>query len=89
MFIFNIGLQTVGLMRSESPYRDIENELKKWYNMKEIQALAEKDSDVRDEVVKSVQDVKELLNSVFSKLTFEIATQFQLNKLTLYWNSKK
>lgn len=52
--------------------------------MKEIQALAEKDSDVRDEVVKSVQDVKELLNSVFSKLTFEIATQFQLNKLTLY-----
>ena len=64
MSILNMRLQTVGLMRSESPYRDIENEIKKKVRQHEGE-LEEKDSDVRREVIRSVDGVK---HSDFSKV---------------------
>ena len=57
--------------------------------MKEIRALAEKDPDVRSEVIHCVEGVKNLLNSVFAKLSlkgkyfisFEAASELQLDVL--------
>ena len=86
MSILNIGLQTVGLMRNESPYRDIEARLKKCNSKKEIRSYAEKDPEVKNEVLDSVKGVKDLLESVFSKLslrgkTFKIFKAANENKL--------
>ena len=89
MSILNIGLQSVGLMRDESPHRDIEAGLKKCNSMKEIRSFAEKEPDVEKEVIDSVKGVKDLLGQVFSKLSlkgkhfkiFEAAKQNELDDL--------
>ena len=92
MSILNIGLQAVGLMHSEIPHsdnNDIESGLKKRKSMKDICAYAEKDGDVGSEVIESVKGVKDLLRSVFSKLSlkgkpfeiFEAASDIEIDDL--------
>ena len=89
MSILNICPQAVGLMRSEIPYCDIEDRLKDCKKLKDIRAYAEKDDDVRKEVIESVRNVKDLLSSVFSKLSlkgkpfemFEAAVETEMDDL--------
>ena len=57
-------------MRSEIPYYEIENGFKKCNSLKDIRAYAEKNNDVRNEVVESVRNVKDLF-SVFRKLSLK------------------
>ncbi len=65
MSILNLGLQSVGLMRTEmSP--EYEACIKNLKSLIQVRSMAEKKSFIRDETVDSVQSAKVLLSEVLS-----------------------
>ena len=71
MSILNLGLQAVGLMRRTVPDVTVQTGLKSLSSMSEIRQFAEKNSNVRTEVEHSIEPVKELLGSVFQRLSLK------------------
>lgn len=86
MSILNIGFQGVGCMREEVPH---EAELKRCGSLKSIREQAKKTPELEDEVIHSVQPLKDLLGSVICRLrlkehgfeTREAATDDEMTKL--------
>lgn len=85
MSILNLGLQSVGLMRTEmSP--EYEACIKNLKSLSQVRSMAEKKSFVRDETVDSVQSAKVLLSEVFQRLqlkekNFEVFTPASLSDI--------
>ena len=74
MSILNIGLQAVGLMRSEIPRsdnNDIESGLKKRKSMKDIRAYAEKDGDCAKRSHRIRKRCQRFVKICFLKIEFE------------------
>ena len=65
MSILNLGFQGVGYMRKEVPH---EAELTKCSSLKSIREQAKKTPELKDEVIQSVQPLKDLLASVIRRL---------------------
>ena len=62
----NLGLQGVGVMRSEMA--TMESKIKSANNIKAIRKLAQKEENLKEEVIDSIQPAKVLLGNVFSRL---------------------
>lgn len=90
MSILNIALQGVGCMRE--PLVDHEAELKRCNTLKSIRELATKIPEVKDEVLGSVQSMKDLMSSMFRRLKLK-DTYFQTDdpatedEMTALWEN--
>ena len=67
MSTLNLGLQSVGLAREAGDER-FEAEARNCNSLKDLRRAAEKRTEFRDKALTSIQPVKALLNSIFSRL---------------------
>ena len=67
MSILNLGLQSVGLMRTQGSER-AEQKLKNCNNLSQIRAAVVDDSSLADEISDSIEPVKILLSDIFQRL---------------------
>ena len=87
MSILNIGLQSVGIMRTKTS--SYEKELKSCNSLADVRSLAMKHPDVEYEVLDAVAPVKALLQGIFIRLqlkdskfqTFEAASKHDMDSL--------
>ena len=68
MSILNLGLQSVGIMREET--ENYEQLLKSANSLTAIRKLAEEDPAVEEEVIASVQPMIEMLEKIFTRLSW-------------------
>ena len=69
--LLNIGLQSVGLMRPQCQNDEIEKALERCKSMKDVRNLESAMLDVKEEVIESLEPVKELLNTIFERLSLK------------------
>ena len=65
MSVINLALQGVGIMREEVPH---ENELKRCGSLKSIREMAKKIPVLREEVLRSIEPMLELLSTLIQRL---------------------
>ena len=89
--ILNTGLQSIGQMREDCQSKNIEDALKRCKSMKDIRNLEDGMPDIKKEVIDSLNPVKELLNTIFQRLSlkgkkFEIFDAVSEEKIPELWD---
>ena len=90
MSIFNLGLQSVGLMR-EKQDADFEKAADKCKNMSDLRAAASKSPEFKDSALDSIAPVKVLLTQLFERLqlkeeSFKPITAASEEDINAIWN---
>ena len=65
--ILNLGMQSIGLMRSEMS-DDLENLMKKCNSMEEIRIHSNNKSQLKNELIDSLQALINLMEGIFERL---------------------
>ena len=91
MSILNLGMQSIGLMRSEMS-DDVENLMKKCNSMEEIRTCSNNEPQLKNELIDSLQAPINLMEGIFERLllkdepflTYKSATEEEIKSL---WES--
>jgi hypothetical protein len=91
MSILNLGMQSIGLMRSEMS-DDLENLMKKCNSMEEIRTCSNNEPQLKNELIDSLQVPIDLMEGIFERLllkdesfsTYTSATEEEIKSL---WES--
>ena len=91
MSILNLGMQSIGLMRSEMS-DDLENLMKKCNSMEEIRTCSNNEPQLKNELIDSLQALINLMEGIFERLllkdqpflTYKSATEEEIKDL---WKS--
>jgi hypothetical protein len=94
MSILNIGLQSIGLARCALQDNDLEEKLKRCNNMKQIRDLAIREADLKEELKRSVQPAKNLMEDIVKRLRlkdkfFEVFNPATENDLDEMWDEQR
>jgi hypothetical protein len=88
MSILNLGMQSIGLMR-EKMSDDLENLMKKCNSMEEIRTHSNNESQLKNELINSLQTPINLMEGIFERLllkdepflTYKSATEEEIKNL--------